>query len=472
MAHRKRVQALGQSQAELTNRRMSEEQNCIERRTPVHSVDPHRGHALAAACLLALGLLALVVFGQLLRSPDLLSPLAPGIPTAIAPTDLSSSSTPPAATAAPTLPPSTLEASTAAITISNTVQAPPEPHPTPTLTFTWSVSDSKRVRFYYMPGTAAERDRFESGYLAEAALDYLASRLQVQFDRQISVYLVPRVFWQGGAAYEGKILLISYLDRNYAGVETWTYFTHEGAHALAQDWIQPKEKGGPDGVLLEGLAVWASDGHYRQEPLDEWAAALAASQQYIPLADLRRGPFYDFQHEIAYLEAGSFVKYLIERYGLDRFKSLYGQATGEPDADEQLVQSLYGRGYADLEAEWLSYLSTLNPSPEQTEAWWLTVRSFDLMRRYETELDPPARVLPSKAPPEWTSDTLRLFMDNGHAPHQIVLETALIAVQDLIGRGDLSGAARLMDAIEAALDAGGVLERSARIVNTFWPPRN
>lgn len=433
----------------------------IERAEPLHTGSPHQGYALAAACLLALALLALVVFGQVPRSPGPVSPLTSGLSTATAPTNVPLGSTPSraAGTAPLSLPPAWAPEPTAVVTATGAIQDSPDPFPTATLSFTWSVSDSKRVRFYYMPGTAAERDRFQLGALAEAALDRLASWLEVRFDGQISVYLVPRVFWQGGAAYGGKILLISYLDRNYAGVETWTYFTHEGAHALAQDWIQPKDQGGPDGVLLEGLAMWASDGHYRQEPLDEWAAVLAASEHYIPLADLRRGPFYDFQHEIAYLEAGSFVKYLIDHYGLDRFKSLYGQTTGDTDHDEGLVQSLYGQSYADLEAAWLSYLTSLHPSAEEAETWWLTVRSFDLMRRYETELDPDARILPPKAPPEWTGDMLQIFIDNAHASLNIVLETALIAIQDRIGRGDLEGAARLMDDIEAALDSGGTLER-------------
>ena len=119
-----------------------------------------------------------------------------------------------------------------------------------------------------------------------------------------------------------------------------SYFTHEGTHALAQDILQPKEEGGPDGVLVEGLAVWASDGHYSEEPIDEWAAIVAASDEYLSLSELRAGPFYDFQHETSYLESGSFVKFLVGRYGLDTLKELYGRATGDAGHDEALVQSL------------------------------------------------------------------------------------------------------------------------------------
>ncbi len=334
----------------------------------------------------------------------------------------------------------------------------PTPEPPP-IDFTWTVSESQHFQFHYMSGTAAERDRFQLGPLAEASLDEISSVLDVEFTNQMSIYLVPRIFWQGGAAYGGKVQLISYLDRNYTGVETWSYFTHEGTHALAQDLLEPKENGGgPDGVLVEGLAVWASSGHYRREPIDAWAAVVAASDEYLPLADLRAGPFYEYQHETSYLEGASFVKFLVERYGLDRLKELYGQVTGEKEHDEALVERLYGKGYDLLESEWLDHLADLDPTPEQAETWRLKVQSFDLMRRYETELDPGARLLPP-SPAEWMSDTLKVFLGRVNAPVNVVLETALVAAQERIYNDDLAGAAALLDDVEAALDAGGALTR-------------
>jgi hypothetical protein len=321
------------------------------------------------------------------------------------------------------------------------------------------VSETQHFQFHFMADTAAERDLARIGPLAEAALARTRDVLGVGFDGEMTVYLVPRVFWQGAATYAEKVQLVSYLDRNYAAIETWSYFTHEGTHALAQDLLQLKDEGGPDGVLVEGLAVWASNGHYRQEPLDIWAAAVVASDEYIPLADLRAGPFYDFQHEISYLEAGSFVKFLVERYGLDTLKQHYGLATGDEDHDEALVRRLYGQSYAELEAAWQGYLAGLEPTEEQAETWRLTVRSFDLMRRYETEMDPDARVLPSEPPPNWTTDTLEMFLDRVSEPVNVVLETALIAAQERLYDGDAAGAEALLDDVEAALDAGGVADR-------------
>jgi hypothetical protein len=145
----------------------------------------------------------------------------------------------------------------------------------------------------------------------------------------------------------------------------------------------------------------------------------------------------------------------VDNYGLDTFKELYGRAVGDEARDDPLVRSLYGQGYDELEAEWLGYLAGLKPSSEQAQTWALKVRSFDLMRRYQTELDPDARVLPGSPPPEWASDTLKIFTRRMNAPANVVLETAFIAVQDRMYGADLEGASGLLDEIEAALDANG-----------------
>ena len=330
---------------------------------------------------------------------------------------------------------------------------------TPPVDFSWSVSDTQHFSFHYAPGSAAERDLPRIGAVAEAAFRRTRQVLNAEFDGQMRIYLVPRVFWQGAATYGDKVQLISYLDRNYTGIETWSYFTHEGTHALAQDFVQPKEEGGPDGVLVEGLAVWASGGHYGTEPIDTWAAVTAASDSYIPLADLRAGPFYDFQHEISYLEAASFVKFLVDQDGWDKMKELYGRATGKADLDEEIVTDLYGKGYPALEADWLAYLEGLSPTPDEARTWNLTVGSFDLMRRYETAMDPDARILPDRSPTDWTSDTLRIFLRQKQGPANVVLETALIAAQEHLREGDLEGAISLLDDVESSLDSGGKLAR-------------
>jgi len=76
------------------------------------------------------------------------------------------------------------------------------------------------------------------------------------------------------------------------------------------------------------------------------------------------------------------------------------------------------------------------------------------VREHRATQDPDARILPGVTPPEWLSDTLEIFLHRPEEPVNIVLETALIAVQERMYSGDLAGAATLLDDVEAALDAG------------------
>ncbi len=68
-----------------------------------------------------------------------------------------------------------------------------------------------------------------------------------------------------------------------------------------------------------------------------------------------------FEQNEAYLVAGSFVRFLIEKYGMDKFRRLYAltpleswqRFAGDPDRWE----GVYGKGLKVLEAEWKAAIS-------------------------------------------------------------------------------------------------------------------
>jgi len=138
----------------------------------------------------------------------------------------------------------------------------------------------------------------------------------------------------------------------------------------------------------------ATGGHYRPEPIDDLAAIIADSDSYIPLSMLRGGPFYGFQHETStWRPDRSSSSDQALRVG-HVSSSCTARRPARPEFDDRLAEALYGKTYAELEAEWLGYLDSLSPTAEQAESWGFNVRYFDLMRRYQTDLDPDARILP------------------------------------------------------------------------------
>jgi hypothetical protein len=327
----------------------------------------------------------------------------------------------------------------------------------------WVERATPHFRLLAPPGTAAERDIDSLRAVAEAGYTQATTIITSTEPISISIYLLPRVFWQGGVAYgQERTLAISYLDRNYAGVANWSYFVHEVTHALSAAALPRGAEVG--GLLGEGLAVYTTGGHYGKEPIDAWAAALAASDRYVPLCELRYD-FYAAQHEVAYREGASFVAYLIRVYGLETFLRIYAaQQTQRGDhsidmqafcaADNSRIVAPTGKSARELEQEWLGYLKTVHPTGDQRRAWELMVRFFDTMRRYQEMFDPPARELPPP-PGSWDRATAAKFLNAATGLRAATLETMLGATLPPIQQGDLDHAAALLDATEASLNAAG-----------------
>jgi hypothetical protein len=331
----------------------------------------------------------------------------------------------------------------------------------------WVERATQHFRLRAPPDTAAARDLGRLAEVAEASYGQATHVITATGPVSISVYMVPRVFWQGGVAYGSNgPLVISYLDRNYAGVESWTYLVHEVTHALGDHMLPRGAEVG--GLLGEGVAVYTTGGHYGLEPLDAWAAALAASDRYVPLCRLRYD-FYNAQHEVAYAEGASFTKYLIQTYGLEAFRRMYAAQQpqrGQPGGVDAFCAADNRRGIAPtnkdagaLEQDWLAHLKTIQPTDQQRRSWDLTVRFFDTMRRYQELLDKPARDLPPP-PASWDRATAAKFLNAASGRRAVVLETMLGTIEPALRRGDLAHADALLDAVDASLSASGVLSSS------------
>ncbi|HEY1011662.1 MAG TPA: hypothetical protein VGE07_03095 [Herpetosiphonaceae bacterium] len=331
----------------------------------------------------------------------------------------------------------------------------------------WQRYATPHVEFRYVAGSAAERDIEKLGALAEAGYAQASgvispTLLGAAAPVTTTIYLLPRVFWQGGAAYGDGVMLISYLDRNYTGVETWTYFVHELIHSLAG--LQATDPTIEIGNLLgEGAAVYGTGGHYQREDVRARAAALARSGRLVDLCPLRLD-WWDTQHEIAYVEGGSYVAYLVERFGLDAFLDHYLRQQPELPrgsgpkrfcaAFNEGIAEPFGVSHGELEAGWRAWLDATAPDPTVDRQWADTLRYYDLMRRYEETFDPAARILPDH-PADWDRQLAVSMTVQLNGPALVARETMLIAADEALGSGDLARADALLDEVEASLDDPG-----------------
>ena len=76
----------------------------------------------------------------------------------------------------------------------------------------------------------------------------------------------------------------------------------------------------------------------------------------IPIADVERARTWRTKmtrtRRLAYLEAGSFVRFLIEQYSLEKFMSWY---------DGKRFEEVYGQEIAQMEREWAGYIRAAQP---------------------------------------------------------------------------------------------------------------
>ncbi len=136
---------------------------------------------------------------------------------------------------------------------------------------------------------------------------------------------------------------------------------HEIAHCYAGGFGTGPLKVAADlnPFLIEGIAVAASP-VFDENDVD-YMAALAYSNGYrINIGSMLSSySFYTSVASTAYIYAGSFVKYLVDKYGIDKFKSLYGGGD---------FFKIYGMRVNDEEKFFYTFLKNYGESGNKNQA--------------------------------------------------------------------------------------------------------
>jgi hypothetical protein len=212
-------------------------------------------------------------------------------------------------------------------------------------------------------------------------------------------------------------------------------------------------------ILLEGLAVYLSGGHFKPEPLMPRAAALLELGWYQPLENLTEN-FYPSQHEIGYMEAGALVEYMVERWGWQAFNRFYRDIRPGPQGGGQVgpmdaaLTRHFGITLTQLEADFLKALRLETVTGQVKDDVRLTVAFFDTARRYQQALDPSAYYLTT-----WLPDGKQMrergivadFLRHPSAPINVALETLLVSAYNQLRAGNYDEAEQLIESVNQAL---------------------
>ena len=326
----------------------------------------------------------------------------------------------------------------------------------------WKEAQRDCCVVHYNSGTEVERD-------LEFVLDSLeaegqsgSEQLGTSLEKPITVTLAPRVLGHGGFAGEG--ITISYLDRLYTSSNMNMIFHHELVH------IFDAQLGGElrPTMLVEGLAVYLSGGHFKPEPLLERAAALLPAQPgcqvcglgwYIPLPELA-DDFYNAQHEIGYLQAGALVEILVERFGWDNFRAFYRDIHNDPGGSQALaldtaLQVHFGLTLTELDVQFRSRLTAESLSAEEVLDVRLTVEFYDAVRAYQQRFDPAAFFQVAWLPDEGQMRAQGITADYLRRPEQaenIILENLLSSAGAALQKGEYAQAEERLETVEFLIE--------------------
>ena len=334
------------------------------------------------------------------------------------------------------------------------------PYPEPQAS--WETAYSTCCVLYYVTGTAAERDLAGLLNQADAQASDVVAKFGINFADPITITLLPRVLGNGG--FTDVEISVSYLDRNYAASEFTSVLHHEMVHVLdgrSGGDLRPT-------MLVEGLAVYLTGGHYKVEPLLPRAAALLELEEmkavgetnwYIPLKNLADN-FYSSQHEIGYLEAAVLIEYMINRWGWQAYYDFYRdihsvQGGNQSEAIEQALNKHFNITFDQLEGDFLGELHNQMIPVGVREDLRLTVVFYETMRRYQLALDPSAYFRTA-----WLLNNRQMrqrgivadYVRRPATPENLALETMLITAHEHLVAGKYVQADETLAGIMAVLD--------------------
>ncbi len=277
-----------------------------------------------------------------------------------------------------------------------------------------AAKETPRALFHWRPGAFDEKAVDGDVAANVAALEALEKTLAMRYRGRVHVFLyrdVDEMKRLTGAA-DGTVAFSTgtvsvHQPHGFRGV-------HEFVHIYALQFERGADTAGPDLFATEGLATWLAESD-EGVPIHAWAAACAkAGVLPASLVELRRTfPAGCAAGVHPYHVAGSFVGFLVERFGMAKVKKWYVDST---EAHEHL-----GKGLARLEREWRDFLAKfpLDPAHEK-----------QVMRKLGLELEP--------MPAAWASAKGTALFDGKSLAGLTPEEAAKWSVKDglLIGTND------------------------------------
>jgi tetratricopeptide (TPR) repeat protein len=215
--------------------------------------------------------------------------------------------------------------------------------------------DTEHFVIYYTPGT------LEAKHIALIAGDHewryhqLKDLLQVTSKDKIRSYIYPNTETRKKLIGAGETTIANPIHREIHLVYDSfpnPVLKHELTHVMSSEFGMKVLRVSPKVGLIEGLAV-AADWNEDEFTPHQWSKVMIMSKASTNIKEIIGLGFWHASPSKSYTIMGSFVRYLIDSYGIERFKTVY--KTGD--------FSIYGKSLDELISDWKRFLEGI-PLPD------------------------------------------------------------------------------------------------------------
>jgi hypothetical protein len=214
----------------------------------------------------------------------------------------------------------------------------------------WPVrlSELDHLSFHYPADSPAARDIALADKLYNDVYAENATYLGITLKQPVDVYLYPTgdMRLHMTSRDVGFAMVPEYEVHSLWAEDEHQTPGHEVVHVLTGNgWGEATEA-----ILGEGIAVWL-DHNEDKHDYHRLAADFLADGKLVPIRDLLGAGWEQHDGAVTYPEAGSFVGFLLDNFGVSKFKRLYLAKDFEAE-----LQAAVGWNLTDLEASWHDYL--------------------------------------------------------------------------------------------------------------------
>ena len=224
----------------------------------------------------------------------------------------------------------------------------------------WLKYETEHYVFYYFPHTVAEKEISQISKTQEIGFKKIVDFLGTPVPkRKIIYYLYPDAKIKKelmGDDWYAQSILKDFIVHVLYTKDIKPVSEHEDTHLLSLPW------GLSIALFQEGLAEYMVGHGWHGENHDKLAKK-ALKKGILPTIEsmMEHKKWQEFDDDNAlyyYCFVGSFTKFLIEKYGVEKFKALY-KNTRESYTKEQntdVFKNVYGSGPEEVGNDWKKYL--------------------------------------------------------------------------------------------------------------------